>query len=428
MNLNNNYLIAKKELFGICRSLTGIGVRKTLKIIKREIPLLKIRNIKSGTKVFDWNVPPEWNVKNAYVLDKNNNKIIDFNKNNLHLVGYSFPINKKIQKFQLIEHLYSLPKLPNAIPYRTSYYKKAWGFCITHIQKKQLIKDYKDTDKFKVVIDSSFKANGKLTYGELLVPGFSKKEILISTYICHPSMANNELSGIILSMSLANYFLKLKKQKLSIRFVFLPETIGSISFLNKNLNYLKKYVIGGYNLSCVGDDRMHSCMLTKYKNTIADKSLLEAYKKLKIKYKEFSFLERGSDERQYNSPRIDLSIASIFRSKYGNYPEYHTSLDNFKLVTKSGIKGSYQVALCAIKIFIKREIPISIYLCEPQMGKRGLYPLKKNLHNLIERDLMNFIQYADGKNDIDDISKYIKLSKVKTLFIYKLLKKEKIVY
>ena len=191
------------------------------------------------------------------------------------------------------------------------------------------------------MIKSSLNSNGYLNYGELVIKGQSKQEILISTYICHPSMANNELSGPIVSMSLINYFKKIKNLSKTIRFIFIPETIGSITYISKNLYDLKSNLIGGYNLSCIGDERQHSCLLSKYENSPSDKALIEAYKKLRIKYKKYSFLERGSDERQFNSPGIDLPITSIFRSKYGEYPEYHTSLDNFSLVTIKGVKDGF---------------------------------------------------------------------------------------
>ena len=272
-----------KDLFPICRSITGNGTRKTLKIIKKEFKKLKIFEVSSGTKVFDWVVPFEWNISDAYVLDKNKKKIIDFKKNNLHIVSYSQPINKILPKKKLFKHLHSIPKLPNAIPYVTSYYNKYWGFCISQKQKNLFQNKYYDNDKFKVIIKSNFNKNGSLTYGELVIPGKSKKEILISTYICHPSMANNELSGPIVSMGLINYFRKIKKLKKTLRFIFIPETIGSIAYLSKNIDYLKKNVIGGYNLSCLGDERQYSCMLTKYEDTPSDYALIEAFKKLKLK-------------------------------------------------------------------------------------------------------------------------------------------------
>ena len=410
MNIKKYYNIAKTKLFPITRSLTGDGVKKTLNIIQKELPKLKIKKFKSGTKVFDWNIPEEWNVTDAYIIDKYNNKIIDFKKNNLHLVGYSIPIKKNITKKELFKNLYFLKNQPKAIPYITSYYKRRWGFCISYNEYKILDKRYSLNDKFKVVINSNLNKKGNLNYGELILKGKSKKEILISTYICHPSMANNELSGPIVSMGLINYF-KNKKLNKTLRFVFIPETIGSISYLSKNLKYLKENVIGGYNLSCIGDERQHSCMFSKYQNSPSDEAVIEAYKLLKIKnYKVYPFLKRGSDERQYNSPGIDLKISSIFRTKYGEYPEYHTSLDNFNLVTLKGCVGGFNVARKSIEILLERIYPKCKIMCEPQMGKRDLYPtLSTKNENELTRSYMDFLQYADGTNSLEKISNLVKL-------------------
>ena len=428
MSLKKFHNLAKNKLFTICRSITGNGVRETLKEIKKNFPKLKVLEIPSGSKAFDWTVPPEWNITKAFVVDKNGKKIIDFKKNNLHLIGYSKPIDQYVSKKTLLSHIYSLPKQPLAIPYITSYYKRFWGFCINHKEKILIEKKYKESDKFKVLIDSSLNNKGNLTYGEFIIKGKSKQEILISTYICHPSMANNELSGPIVSMSLMSYYQKIKNLNKTIRFIFIPETIGSIVYLHKHLQYLKENVIGGYNLSCLGDNRQYSFMPTKYDNTLSDVAAKKAFKKLRLKYKKYSFLKRGSDERQYNSPGVDLPISSIFRTKYGCYPEYHTSLDNFNLVTLKGLNGGYRVVKTAIDYLLQNTIPKSNFLCEPQMGKRKLYPtlsVKKAQNNV--RDYMNFIQYADGKNDLKQISDKIKLKYKDVVKIYRLLKKRKIV-
>ena len=410
MTIKKYYNIAKTQLFPITRSLTGEGVKKTLNIIKKEFPKLKIKKFKSGTKVFDWGIPEEWNVTDAYIIDKYNNKIIDFKKNNLHLVGYSIPIKKNITKKELFKNLYFLKNQPNAIPYITSYYKRRWGFCISYNEYKILDKRYSLNDKFKVVINSNLNKKGNLNYGELILKGKSKKEILISTYICHPSMANNELSGPIVSMGLINYF-KNKKLNKTLRFVFIPETIGSISYLSKNLKYLKENVIGGYNLSCIGDERQHSCMFSKYQNSPSDEAVIEAYKSLKIKnYKIYSFLKRGSDERQYNSPGIDLKISSIFRTKYHEYPEYHTSLDNFNLVTLKGCDGGFNVARKSIEILLERIYPKYKIMCEPQLGKRGMYPTLSQKNTYQDADkILDFLMYSDGTNSLEKISNLIKL-------------------
>ena len=423
------YDVVKKDVFPLNTSITGKGNRKFLSIIKKYFPKLKIFKINSGKQVFDWKIPPEWNIKKAYVLDKNKNKIINFKDHNLHIVGYSIPVNKILKKKELLKKLHSLKNQPNAIPYVTSYYTKNWGFCVTHKQKKMIIKKYKNSDKFKVVIKSNHNYRGQLCFGEYLIPGKSKSEILISTYICHPSMANNELSGPIVSMCLIDYFKKNKQDK-SLRFVFLPETIGSIAYLYKNLKLLKKNLIGGFNLSCIGDEKKYSCMLSKYENSLSDQSILEAYKRLKIKFKKYSFLERGSDERQYNSPGIDLPISSIFRSKYGDYKEYHTSLDDFNLVTKKGITGGAKVAINAIKILSNKVIPKSTILCEPQLIKRNLYSglsFKNNKRSINFRKILNFLQFADGTNDLNKISKSIRLSYKETHKIYKILIKNKLI-
>ncbi len=226
-----------------------------------------------------------------------------------------------------------------------------------------------------------------------------------------------------------DYFKKNRQDK-SLRFVFLPETIGSIAYLSKNLKFLKKNIIGGFNLSCIGDERKYSCMLSKYENSLSDQSILEAYKRLKIKFKKYSFLERGSDERQYNSPGIDLPISSIFRSKYGDYKEYHTSLDDFNLVTKKGITGGAKVAIKAIKILSNKVIPKSTILCEPQLIKRNLYSgisFKNNKRSINFRKILNFLQFADGTNDLNKISKSIRLSYKETHNIYKILIKNKLI-
>ena len=427
--ISKYYNIAKNRLFLLNRSLTGQGVSKTLKIIKKEFPKLKIKKIKSGTKVFDWKIPEEWNVKDAYVLDKNNKKIIDFRKNNLHLLGYSIPIKKLLNKKDFLESLYYLKKQPTAIPYVTSYYKRRWGFSISYNHYKKIKKDYSSRDKFRIIIDSKLNTKGNLTYGEIILKGKSKQEIMISTYICHPSMANNELSGPIVSMGLINYFKKKKLNK-TLRFIFIPETIGSISYLSKNLKMLKQNVIGGFNLSCIGDERQHSCMFSKYQNSPSDYALKEAYEKLKIKnYKVYSFLKRGSDERQFNSPGVDLPISSIFRTKYGEYPEYHTSLDNFKIVTLKGVKGGFDVAKKSIQILQETIYPKSRIFCEPQLSKRGLYETLSLKNNLYEsKKFLDFIQYSDGKNSIKNISKNIKLNFKVSMRIYKKLKKLKLIY
>lgn len=428
-----------KKLFPINRSISGQGVRQTLKILKKEINCLKICNVKSGTKVFDWTVPSEWNVDEAYIEDKHGKKIIDFKNNNLHLLGYSIPIKKKINKKILIRHLYFLKNYPSAIPYVTSYYKKRWGFCLNYSSYKKILKNYSNKDMFLVFINSKFNKKGILNYGEVLIKGESKKEIFLSTYICHPSMANNELSGPLVATALYNYFIK-RKNKYSIRFVFIPETIGSIIYLSKHYKTLKKNVVAGYNLTCLGDNRNYSFLPSKYESQ-SNSAAIEAFKNLRLNFKKFSFLSRGSDERQYNSPGINLPIASIMRSKYGTYREYHTSKDNFKIVTIKGLNGGFKILKKAIQILLQKDLsvpreieknkkyPQNLIICEPQMSKRRLYPSLglKNARSKKVKDLMNFLQYADGTNSLFQISKLIKIDLKNCKILYNLLKKKLIV-
>lgn len=425
--LNKFFLLAKKKLFHLNRSITGKDTKLTLDIIKKNLKNLKIRKVKSNTKVFDWKIPDEWNVESAYVLDKSKKKIIDFKNNNLHLVGYSKKIKKKISKKKLLKKIYTLSSLPNAIPYKTSYYKRDWGFCISHNQKKKIIKNYNLNDKFFVNIKSSHKKNGSLHYGELILKGKSNIELIISTYICHPSMANNELSGPIVSMALANYFKK-KTLNYTLRFLFIPETIGSIYFIKKNFTQLKNKQVFGLNLSCIGDERNYSMMYSKFKDSPIDEAILEAYKKLNIKPKKFSFLKRGSDERQFNSPGVDIPMASLFRTKYGEYPEYHSSMDNFDIVTYKGLMGGFKIAKKTIEIFQKKIIPFNKILCEPQLGKRNLYPkLSSNKIDLKSRRYLDFLQYADGKSSIEKIADLIKIKHKDVFDIHKILTRNKII-
>ena len=295
-------------------------------------------------------------------------------------------------------------KQPDAIPYVTSYYKKDWGFCLTYKQLKKM----DNKKKYEIFINSKLK-KGFLNCAEIYLPGRSKKEILFSTYICHPSMANNELSGPILSIFLSQWLKSKKNRKWSYRFIFVPETIGSIAYLSKNFQKLKKNVIGGYVLTCLGDERSYSFLPSKFKYSISDKIARHVLKNVKS-YKEYSWLESRSDEIQYCSPGIELPIASLMRSKYGEYPEYHTSLDTFgRVVTLNGLKGSLSLLKKIVYEFEKSKFPIAKYLCEPQLGKKGLYPnlSKKNTIKLDTR-LIQYFLYSDGQNSIIDIAKKCK--------------------
>ena len=391
-----------KELFPICRSITGNGVRQTLNIIKRELPELTIHEVPSGTEVFDWTVPKEWNIRGGYIETMDHKKVIDFKDCNLHVMGYSLPIDDVLTRDDLMEMVYTIPEQPDVIPYVTSYYKERRGFCMTENQRLQL-----NEDLYHVCIDSSLK-EGCLTYGELLIPGESDKEIFLSTYICHPSMANNELSGPAVAVALAKYIKANANRKYTYRIIFIPETIGSITYLSKNVDYMKQHVIAGYNISCVGDDRTYSYVESPSADTLSDRVAQNVLHFHYPDYKRYSFLHRGSDERQYCSPLVGLPLCAICRSKYEEYPEYHTSADNLSLVTPTGLYGAYEVFRKCIDLLEKNTTYRVTVMCEPQLGKRGLYPTLSRRGSINDtRKMTAFIAYADGRHDLIEISNKI---------------------
>lgn len=403
-----NNLIAKqmhdlcKELFPICRSITGDGFRQSLAILQEHLPVLKAFEVATGTPCFDWTVPKEWNITDAYIIDPKGNKICDFKQSNLHVMGYSIPVNKKVSLEELQDHLYSLPEQPNAIPYITSYYKERWGFCITHQQRLELL-----DGEYQVVIDSSLE-DGYLTYGELIIPGESEQEVFLSTYLCHPSMANNELSGPVVTTFIAKWISSLSNRKYTYRIVIIPETIGSITYLSRHYKTMQERIIAGFNVSCVGDDRTYSYLPSRDGNTLADQVAQHTLKHIYPDFDRYSYLERGSDERQYCSPGIDLPVCSVMRSKYACYPEYHTSLDDLSLVTPSGLSGAFNVLQKSIQCIEMNEVLQLNVLCEPQLGKRGLYPTisTKSSGNEV-RNMMNFLAYCDGKHSALQIAEII---------------------
>lgn len=391
------------KLFPICRSITGNGVRQTLEILNSVIGgEMVIHEVPSGTKVFDWTVPKEWNIKDAWIKDSKGNKILDFKNNNLHVMGYSLPIDKKICLDELKEIIYTHPVFYDAIPYVTSYYKERYGFCMTQKQKDKL-----EDEEYHIFIDSELK-DGSLTYGEIIIHGESKQEVFLSTYVCHPSMANNELSGPAVAIHLAKWLKSLPKRRYTYRIIFIPETIGSITYLSKNLEYLKEHVIAGFNITCVGDNRDYSLVESRYGNTLSDKVAKNVLRFVYPKYKNYSYLDRGSDERQYNAPGVDLPICVISRSKFNEYPEYHTSLDNLNFISQDGLQGAFDVYKECINSLENNAYYRVNTCCEPQMGKRNLYPsiCQKGSYDKV-RDMMNFIAYADGTNDLIDISNII---------------------
>ena len=412
------------RLFPICRSITGNGVRETLRVLQNFCPAMTLHEVPTGTQVFDWTVPKEWNIRDAWIKNSKGEKVLDFAKSNLHVMGYSIPVNQKVTLEELLPLIHTQPDQPDAIPYVTSYYKERYGFCMSQLQKDAL-----EEDIYHIYIDSDLK-DGSLTYGEIWIPSTegNKDEIFLSTYVCHPSMANNELSGPAVTIYLAKWLWEKKHRRYNYRIIFIPETIGAITYLSQHLPEMKKNIRAGFNISCVGDDRTYSYVASRYGNTLADKVAKNVLSFHYPQYKQYSFLQRGSDERQYNAPGVDLPVCAVCRSKYAEYPEYHTSKDNMGLISPTGLQGAYEVyrdMIEALEYNHKYQIQC---LGEPQLGKRGLYPtISQKGSSGAVRAMSNFIAYADGMNDLIDISSIIKVPVKRLVTVIEKLQEAKLI-
>ena len=386
------------ELWPIPRSITGEGVRSTLGILHREIPELEVHEIPTGTKVFDWEVPVEWNIRGAQLIGPNGDVVIDWKNSNLHVVSYSEPVDREIDLEELQGHLHSLPDQPDAIPYVTSYYNRTWGLCLTHEQRLGL-----QPGTYRVKIDSSLEP-GVLNYGEIILPGDSSDEVFISTYVCHPSMANNELSGPVVSVALVRWIKSLPSHHYTYRFVFVPESIGAISYCATHRKHLRENTVAAFNLNCIGDDRAFTYLASRLGNLRIDR-IAKRVLAGRENVRHYTYLQRGSDERHYGAPGMDLPIISLMRSRYSDYPEYHTSLDDLEnVVTPTGLQGGIDIVRECISVLENVDVLVATQVCEPQLGRRGLYHLimgKTVADEILLR--VDILSYADGQHDIDDM-------------------------
>lgn len=396
-SLGDEMMTLAKNLFPLNRSLTGDGVRESLAIIKSYIPNLSIYETPSGTQVGDWVVPLEWKIRKAYIQDlTTGHRVVDLDLNNLHVVGYSTPVDLILSRDQLEDHLYSLPDQPEAIPYVTSYYQKNWGFCLSHNARESM-----GEGPFHVLIDSEL-FDGSMTYAELVLPGRESKEVLLSTYLCHPSLANNELSGPIIWTFLISH-LQQRERRFTYRCYIGPETIGAINYIHSRREELRN-VVAGWVLTCIGDNGPFSYLESRLKDSLSNRIGRAVVESQGANHAIHSFLDRGSDERQFCSPGVDLPIGSFMRTKYGLYPEYHTSLDDLSILSPESLNSSLEMMKLTINVLEANESPKLRSMGEPFMSKYGLYPTvsKKSLE-IETKEMMNVLAYMDGEHDLLDI-------------------------
>ena len=372
-------------------------MRQTLSILKKYLPNLTFHEIPSGTQVLDWTIPDEWRIDAAYIETPDGHRIADVRENNVHVMSYSTPVDLAVSLDELNEHLHSDAEIPQAIPYVTSYYNRDWGFCITQTERDALVEG-----TYHAVIEGALEP-GSMTYADLVIPGECSEEILISTYICHPSLANNELSGPMVSLGLASWLAR-EPRHYTYRFVFVPETIGAITYIATHLQHLRSAVVGAINLTCIGDDGDYSYLASRIGNTALDR-IASRVIAMREPRRIYSYLDRGSDERQYGMPGIDLPVISLMRTKYGAYPEYHTHLDDLTVVTPAGLQGGLDLVRDCIAELENSTFFRATVIGEPQLGKRGLYH-SVHARTVSETILLrtHILAYSDGQHSLQDIA------------------------
>jgi aminopeptidase-like protein len=387
-----------RELYPICRSITGDGFRQTLARLKKEIPLEE-HEVASGTQVFDWTVPREWNIRDAYVKNSHRERVIDFRRHNLHVVNYSIPVHRKMSLAHLRPYLHTLPEQPDLIPYRTSYYTENWGFCLPHRQLEEM-----PEDDYDVCIDSTLH-DGHLTYGECLLKGASTEEVLISCHACHPSLCNDNLSGVSVATFLAKHLAKVRLHY-SYRFLFIPGTIGSITWLSLNEDRTSA-IRHGLVLTCVGDSGLVTYKKSRQGNAVIDRAVIQVLKHSGQAYDIHEFSPYGYDERQYCSPGFNLPVGCFMRTPHGRFPEYHSSADNLELMQPASLADSLAKCLAAFYILENDDAYLNQNpRCEPQLGRRGLYrPTGGHQDEKLQETAMLWVlNQCDGTHSLLDIA------------------------
>ncbi len=391
-----HHLIA--ELYPICRSITGHGVRETLRVLAREVPLV-VHEVPSGTPVFDWTVPNEWNIRDAYVKDSRGERVIDFQQSNLHVMGYSVPIHRTLSLAELRSHLHTLPEHPDWIPYRTSYYRPEWGFCLSDRQLATL-----GEDEYEVCIDATL-APGHLTYGEYYLPGATTDEVLISAHVCHPSLGNDNLSGVALAAFLARQLGALPR-RYSYRFLFIPGTIGAITWLCAHQHDVAN-IRHGLVLACVGDAGHVSYKRSRRGDAAIDRAVAHVLKHAGGRHDVEDFAPDGYDERQFCSPGFDLPVGRLSRTPHGRFAEYHTSADDLDFVRPAALADSFALCLAVLSLLEHNATYVNQNpKCEPQLGRRGLYRVMGGYQDQLveESALLWALNLSDGRHSLLDIA------------------------